>query len=76
MSAPVSDITSLVNFAIEKILSFWNWSFTLWGITISIGSWYAMCLIFVLIVKVIDVLAGGNILGTIISGMSGYFKGE
>lgn len=76
MSAPIFDISSVVNFALNKFLAFWNWGFTYMGITVSIGSWFAMCLVFVLIVKVIDVLSGGNVLGAIISGIGGYFKGD
>lgn len=70
------DITSTISFIMGYVMLLWSWSFTFAGITVQIGMWFCMCLVFVLIVKVIDWLAGGNIFGTILSGISRGFKGD
>lgn len=68
----VASITDVVMIPINKIVSFMNYSFELFGFTVSIGSWWAMCLGFGIVLSLLHSLSGTNILSKfMIKGVKG-----
>ena len=57
-----ADLTQLVMIPINAFLNYIAYDFSLFGIHLTIGTWFAMCLTFGIILKLLSALSGTDVL--------------